>query len=131
MAYAEDLSALRPSGMISIRGIIGKEANSSCAEQGVKYLELVQQVGGEVASICGRDWDNALTAFPPNFGLNTEFELTHPAANTALNVTVNGMPETSWALDIGSKTLVSTSSSPPNRNAEIHVQYQIDECLTP
>ena len=129
--YEEQLRALRPSGMLDLRAIVHLASGASVpcgAQLGRGYIELVNLFGGYLAELCERDWEPILSDFPSNFGLNTQFDLSYPAESESLSVTVDGVKTSSVSLLSDQTHIEFMTSSIPNRNAMIQVQYQTRIC---
>lgn len=92
--YAAFLLALRPAPFLRANAIVG-EAPSGCATAGpgLRYLDLVDRIGGVSASICTANWDQTLLALAAGgFGFKTRFQLSGIPRPNTIEVHVNGQP---------------------------------------
>lgn len=90
--YADFFAALRPEPFLRANAIVG-ERPSGCATAGpgLRYLNLVDLIGGVSASICTADWDQTLIALAAGgFGFKTRFQLTGIPRPDTIDLQVNG-----------------------------------------
>ncbi len=98
--------------------------------EGVDYIDIATASGGVVSNMCGNDWDDAVTTFPPPTA-----RLTYPLADTpvsgAVTVEVDMIPVPSngganWTYDAVDNEVVFTESAAPATGASVAISYEPD-----
>ncbi len=127
-AHAAFLGALRPAPFLRVSAIVG-DAPAGCgtAAPGLRYLALVDLIGGAAASICESDWDQTLLALAAGgFGFQTRFELEGVPLASTIEVRVNGMvvPPPFWRYEAAARAIVFEPAAVPEASSEIEVGYR-------
>ncbi len=115
---------------LSFSAVVGPKDLSTCttaSSSGQRYMQLAQQTGGVVESICTPDWASSLGKLSLNaFGPRGTFPLSHTPEDPAqLRVTVNGQPVTGWSYDGAANAIVFDAAQVPPPGSVIEVSYPV------
>jgi len=118
---------------VSVSGIIGPPTEDACESTwyGRRYEKVINATGGVVGSICERDYDGVMDQLGlPVAGLRTVFELSHPALEETIEVSVDEEPienhsTRGWTYDEEYFQIRFDGSYVPERNTTISVTYEI------
>ncbi len=119
--------------LISVAAVIGPNGPSACENTwpGFRYVELVQEFGGKLGSICETDWSAMLYDIGLNAaGISTDFLMSEAAVPDTIKVRVDGeiIPEDSldgWRYDAGEWEIEFRGRYVPPRGTEIACTYEI------
>ncbi len=114
--------------------IVGPEGGCGTEEdgaaEGVGYLQVVDEVGGNFLSVCEADWAEFLTELGlESAGLKTSFQLRRIPIESTLLVTVDGVePDPShWSYDPVKNSISFPIEHIPAELAIVEITYQLAE----
>lgn len=127
---------------ISLSAVVGPEPDGCVppgeelifgaeARAGERYIEVAQDTGGLIESICAADFAPFVEALATSLaGLRRFFPLSAPPAPTSIEVTVDGarVPESAtngWTLRIDERALVFNGMAVPPPGAEVLIAYDV------
>ncbi|WNG38612.1 choice-of-anchor D domain-containing protein [Archangium violaceum] len=111
--------------------IAGPSDLSSCpraSSSGSRYIQLAQNTGGVVESICTANWAASLERISENaFGPNRSFPLSDkPSDTTRIVVRVDGAEVTSgWTYDPTTNTVIFDVDAAPGPGAAVEITYPV------
>lgn len=117
--------------LLTVSAIVGPMALSTCptaSSAGSRYIQLAQNTGGVVESICTGNWAASLQNLSNNaFGPKRHFPLSEtPSDPTGIVVKVNGSPVTTgWTYDGATNTIVFEPNAVPAAGARVEVTYPL------
>jgi len=130
----EDFRELKedPSKVLA-SGIIGPPSEDACDStwHGRRYEKVINATGGVLGSICERDYDGIMDQLGlPVAGLRTVFELSYPALEETIEVSVDeelieNSASSGWTYDEEYYQIRFEGSYVPERNTTISVTYEI------
>lgn len=140
--FYRNLKGFQNSSMFSASSIVGTQSPRCSgpggnADYGPRYIQVAQNTGGVVESICSANWGQTLANIALNsFGLRRQFQLSSQPVAVTIAVRVNGqaVPSTSpggqmnWSYDPATNTITFTQSATPQAGATISVTYSV-ACL--
>jgi hypothetical protein len=128
--FFRSIKGFRNTSLFHANAIVGGRggcsSSSGDAVEGSKYLDLADETGGVVASICDSNFASALSTIGNRaFGLRVEFFLTRPADPSTITVRVEGTPVASgWTYDATSNSILwSNEATAPQPGQEFEVEY--------
>ncbi len=133
--YAARLLELKGSrDRVQVGAIVGPPNSKGLCDEntavGDRYMDLARFTGGLSVSICDDDWTEALQELGLNAtGIFTTFELSSPALEDSLVVTVNGTEvprdaDNGYTYDAAARSITFHGNAVPERDAEIRATYQ-------
>jgi len=128
--------------MFSASAIVGTtpggcRSRTGEADYAPRYMQMAQNTGGVVESICNANWGQTLANIGLNsFGLKRTFFLSSQPVQATLAVRVDGIQVptisaagvTSWSYDVGSNSVVFVAGRAPQPGATVEVTYSV-ACL--
>ncbi|PTL77467.1 choice-of-anchor D domain-containing protein [Vitiosangium sp. GDMCC 1.1324] len=111
--------------------IVGPNDLSTCpraSSSGSRYIQLAQNTGGVVESICTPNWADSLERLSESaFGLNRAFPLSEkPSDPTRIEVKVDGVEVTTgWTYDPVSNTVIFNTGAAPAPGAAVEITYPV------
>ena len=128
--------------MFSFSAIVGTQAGGcngpgGDAQYAPRYIQVAQNTGGVVESICNANWGQTLANIGLNsFGLKRQFVLSSAPVASTISVDVNGttIPSvtpggaTRWTYDTGTNSIIFQTGSVPEAGATISITYSV-QCL--
>lgn len=117
--------------LLTVSAIVGPQALSTCptaSSSGTRYIQLAQNTGGIVESICTQNWAGSLNNLSANtFGPKRHFVLSEtPSDPTGIVVKINGSPVTTgWTYDGATNTVVFEANAAPAAGARVEVTYPL------
>lgn len=127
--FLKSIKGYQNTGLMHAHVIVGPKGGCSSdfgsAAEGLRYIEVANQTGGQIASICDANFATALTNIGKNaFGLKVQFFLSRPAIESTIKVTVQGVQtSTGWSYDTDSNSIIFQQGSVPQPNDKISVEY--------
>ncbi|HUB05595.1 MAG TPA: choice-of-anchor D domain-containing protein [Myxococcales bacterium] len=137
--YVQILKELKGPGnewMVTASAVTAVPGCNNPQDLGVRYFQLVSEMGGQIWSVCTTDWGATMgqlgaQAFSPRM----RFPLSQkPSSPSQITVTVNGQPVPSqdpatgnaeWSYDTTTGELVFTPGYAPSAGAQIQVSYPV------
>lgn len=116
---------------LSISAVVGPRDLSSCStasSSGLRYIQLAEDTGGVVESICTPNWSNSLENLSDSaFGPKRNFPLSDvPADPSKIAVRVNGADVTSgWHYDAGTNSVLFDAGSAPPAGSYVEITYPL------
>ncbi len=116
---------------LSISAIVGPRDLSTCptaSSSGLRYIQLAEDTGGVVESICTPNWSGSLKNLSDTaFGPKRNFPLSEvPADSSRITVRVNGADVTSgWHYDAATNSIIFDVGAAPPAGAYIEVTYPL------
>lgn len=140
--FLRNIKGFANSGMFSASSVVGItqggcSSSSGDADYAPRYINIANNTGGVVESICAANWGQTLANIGLNsFGLRRQFALTSQPVPITIAVTVNGnaVPNTTaggqinWVYDAASNGVSFSASAVPPAGATITVTYAV-ACL--
>jgi hypothetical protein len=128
--YFKSLKGNDPS-MLSFSAIVAPTQLSTCptaSSSGTRYMQLAQETGGVVESICTQNWAASLTNLSANaFGPKRRFPLSEvPLDPAQIAVSVDGQVLASgWSYDASTNSVVFDSGAVPNPGSVVELTYPL------
>lgn len=140
--FFRNLKGFNRPGMLSVSAVVGTQSPrcqgpGGRASYAPRYIELAQNTGGVVESICSANWGQTLSNIGlSSFGLRSRFTLSSSPVAATLRVRVDGsdVPRvdaagaTRWQYDPAQRVLGFTPGHVPPEGASIEVSYAV-ACL--
>lgn len=140
--FFRNIKGFQNSSMYSFSAVVGTQqpfcnGPGGNADYGAQYVQVANNSGGVVESICAANWGQTLSNIGLNsFGLRRSFTLSSQPVPVTIAVQVNGtaIPATSatgmmnWSYDMGTNSVIFTQGSTPAAGATITVTYTV-ACL--
>lgn len=140
--FLRNIKGFSNTAMFSASSVVGTQS-PSCngpggnAEYAPRYINVANNTGGVVESICAANWGQTLSNIGLNsFGLRRQFSLSSTPVPVTLAVTVDGnaIPMTTaggqqnWQYDNTTNTIIFSAAAVPPAGAVITVTYTV-ACL--
>jgi len=140
--FLRNIKGFQNSGMFSFSAIVGTQTGGcngpgGDAQYAPRYIQVAQNTGGVVESICNANWGQTLANIGLNsFGLKRQFVLSSAPVASTISVDVNGttIPSvtpggaTRWTYDTGTNSIIFQTGSVPEAGATISITYSV-QCL--
>jgi hypothetical protein len=140
--FFRNIKGFQNSGMFSFSAIVGTQAggcngSGGQADYAPRYIQVAQNTGGVVESICNANWGQTLANIGLNsFGLKRQFVLSSAPVEATISVEVNGMmvPRQTpggtmrWEYEASSNSVIFQTGSVPQAGASIAITYSV-HCL--
>lgn len=140
--FLRNIKGFNNAGMFSFSAIVGTQqprctGPGGRADYAARYIQVAQNTGGVVESICNANWGQTLANIGLNsFGLRRQFILSSQPVPSTISVTVDGqiVPSVTpagqqrWQYAQGSNSIDFQTGSVPQANATISVTYTV-ACL--
>ncbi|MFL5346304.1 MAG: choice-of-anchor D domain-containing protein [Hyalangium sp.] len=116
---------------LSISAIVGPRDLSTCAtasSSGLRYIQLAEDTGGVVESICTPNWSGSLENLSDStFGPKRNFPLSDlPSDPSKIGVRVNGADVTAgWHYDAGTNSVLFDAGAAPAAGAYVEITYPL------
>ncbi len=137
--YVQILEGLKGPGnewMITASAVTAVPGCNNPQDLGVRYFQLVSEMGGQILSVCTTDWGATMGQLGSQaFSLRLRFPLSKkPASPSQITVTMNGQPVPSsdpqsgnveWSYDSATGELVFSPGYAPPAGAQIQVSYPV------
>ncbi len=134
--YVQILRGLKGPGnewMITASAVTAVQGCNNPADLGVRYFQLVGEMGGSIYSVCTTDWGGTLGQLAAQaFSLRLRFPLSQkPQSPTQITVSVNGQlvpgvgpsGAANWSYDASTGEVVFSPGSAPPAGAQIAITY--------
>ena len=113
--------------------IVGPLASGGCEEAvpGHRYLEIAEQTGGRVGSICEPDFSDTLSVLGDEIaGLRSSFLLSENAVASSIlvwvdDIEVSASPVAGWQYDADTRYLTFSAPMVPASGSQIDVYYDL------
>lgn len=140
--FLRNIKGFQNSGMFSFSAIVGTQAGGcngpgGNADYAPRYIQVAQNTGGVVESICNANWGQTLANIGLNsFGLKRQFVLSSAPVASTISVDVNGtsIPSVTpggtsrWDYDAATNSVIFQTGSVPEAGATISITYSV-QCL--
>ena len=95
--FLKSIKGFYNDNLLHVHAIVGPpggcSSSSGDAVAGMRYIDVANQTGGNVASICDSDFASALESIGEiAFGLKVQFFLTRPADPPTIEIKIDGVP---------------------------------------
>jgi hypothetical protein len=117
---------------LSVSAIVGPRELSTCStasSSGMRYIQLAEDTGGVVESICTPNWASSLKKLSDNtFGPKRIFPLSDtPADPATISVLVNGAAVTSrWHYEASTNSVLFDIGAAPAAGSVVEIVYPVD-----
>jgi hypothetical protein len=140
--FLRNIKGFANSTLFSASAVVGT-TNPVCsgpggvADYAAGYINIANNTGGVVESICAANWGQTLANIGLNsFGLKRQFTLSSQPVPVTIAVSVDGttVPSTTaggqinWNYDMGTNSVVFSASAVPQANSTIEITYTV-ACL--
>lgn len=140
--FLRNIKGFTNTAMFSASAVVGIQS-PSCngpggnAEYAPRYINVANNTGGVVESICAANWGQTLANIGLNsFGLRRQFSLSSSPVPVTIAVTVDGNPipgttaggQQNWNYDSSTNTIIFSAAAVPPAGATITVTYTV-ACL--
>tara|TARA_Y100000310_G_scaffold314685_1_gene364306 strand:+ start:1196 stop:2854 length:1659 start_codon:yes stop_codon:yes gene_type:complete len=126
--YSTHLQSLKSSPELVVAHAVAGDYPSGCttngsAQFGDGYYDVVNNLGGTFMSICAEDWSVTMDTLARDSMALSSFNLTGDPIEDTIEITVDGVLDTSWTYD-NILNAVMFTAAPPDQSA-IEVTYAI------
>jgi hypothetical protein len=134
--FFKNIKGFYNSNLLHVHAIVGPPGGCSSsngdATQGMRYIDVANATGGNVASICQSDFADSLASIGEiAFGLKTQFFLSRVAEESTIEVRINGVLCSSaggsnWAYDSSSNSVLfeENGGCMPQPGDEVEIYYE-------
>jgi centrosomal CEP192-like protein/ASPM-SPD-2-Hydin domain-containing protein/HYDIN/CFA65/VesB family protein len=122
---------------LTVSAIVGTSTPECMGQNGIigsyspRYIQIAEDTGGAVASICDPDWASTLSTVGARaFGLKKKFKLSADPLISSIVVTVDGqqISNSVWSYSAVDNTINFPDTNVPGANAQVNVTYSLT-CL--